>query len=117
MEFAAGHTTTHHESNKRPDYCLHLSLVGKKVYAKVVIEAKFFIKGNKEFENCFGQLVSYALWGKAKVIVLCDKNNIDVYEQDRNGHFDMQHHHTRYHWRELKAHQEKFDELRRKFAK
>lgn len=117
VEFAAGHTTTHHESNKRPDYCLHLSHVGKKVYAKVVIEAKLFIKGNRDLEESFDQLLSYALWGKAKVIVLCDKNNIDVYEPDRNGHFDMQHHHTRYHWRELKAHQEKFDELRRKFAK
>ena len=117
VEFAAGHTTTHHESNKRPDYCLHLSHKGKKVYAKVVIEAKFFIRGNRELEENFDQLLSYASWGEAKVIVLCDKNNIDVYEPDRNGQFDMHHHHTRYHWRELKTNKEKFDELRRLFAK
>ena len=117
VEFAAGHTTTHHESNKRPDYCLHLTYKGKKIYAKVVIEAKYFIKGNRELEENFDQLLSYASWGEAKVIVLCDKNNIDVYEPDRNGQFDMQHHHTRYHWRELKTNKEKFDELRRLFAK
>jgi hypothetical protein len=96
---------------------LHLTHKGKKVYAKVVIEAKFFINGNRQLEENFDQLLSYASWGEAKVIVLCDKNNIDVYEPDRNGQFDLHHHHTRYHWTELNKDQEKFDELRRKFAK
>ena len=117
VEFNAGLTTTHHESNKRPDYCLHLSYKGKKFYAKVIIEAKYFIKGTRELQENFDQLLSYASWGHAKVIVLCDKNNIDVYEPDRNGHFDLQHHHTRFHWRELNKNNEKFKELRRLLSK
>ncbi len=33
----------------------------------------------------YDQGVSYAKWGEAKVMVLCDKNQIRVYERDKNG--------------------------------
>ena len=45
------------------------------------------------------------------------QKTIDVYEPDRNGHFDLQHHHTRFHWRELNKNNEKFKELRRLLSK
>lgn len=104
IEFTAGHTTTHHASNKRPDYCLHLSKVGNKIYTKVVIEAKFLFRNTKELEDCFNQCQSYADWGKAKVMVICDKHVIYVFEQDRNGNFNFEHHKTRYRWTQLKNH-------------
>lgn len=113
VEFAAGHGTTGHKMNKRPDYCLHLSERGKKKYAKVVIEAKYFIKNNAELAETFDQCLTYACWGKAQVLVLCDKNTIYVYEQDRNGEFDQQHHRTRYRWEQMKN-PEIFKELKRK---
>ena len=113
VEFAAGHGTTGHAMNKRPDYCLHITEHGRMKYAKVVIEAKFFIKNNAELSETFDQCLTYASWGQAKVLVLCDKNTIYVYEPDRNGQFDQHHHRTRYRWAQLKN-PEVFKELKRK---
>lgn len=116
IEFAAGHTTTHHVSNKRPDYCLHLSHKGKKTYAQVVIEAKEEFKNTKELADCFDQCLSYACWGKAKVLVICDKRSIYVYEQDRNGEFDQNHHKPPFRWAKMKDH-EQFNELKQLLSK
>ena len=116
VEFPAGHTTTHHVSNKRPDYCLHLTYKGKKTYAQVVIEAKEEFKNTKALDDCFDQCLTYADWGKARVLVICDKHNIYVYEQDRNGQFDKDHHKTRFRWAEMSDH-EKFNELKRLLSK
>ena len=116
VEFAAGHTTTHHVSNKRPDYCLHLTYKGKKVYAQVVIEAKEEFKNTVALAECFDQCLSYASWGQARVLVICDKHSIYVYEQDRNGQFDKDHHKTRFRWAEMGDH-EKFNELKRLLSK
>lgn len=116
IEFAAGLTTTHHVSNKRPDYCLHISHKGKKTYAQVVIEAKEEFKNTKEIEDAFDQCLTYASWGKARVLVICDKNSIYVYEQDRNGEFDQEHHKTRFRWAKMKE-LENFNELKRLLSK
>lgn len=113
VEFAAGHSTTGHQMNKRPDYCLHITEHGKKIYAKVIIEAKYFIKNNTELADTFDQCLTYACWGKAQVLVLCDKNTIYVYEQNRNGEFDQHHHRTRYRWSQMND-PEIFKELKRK---
>lgn len=116
VEFPAGHTTTHHVSNKRPDYCLHLTYKGKKTYAQVVIEAKEEFKNTVALGECFDQCLTYADWGKARILVICDKHNIYVYEQDRNGQFDKDHHKTRFRWAEMSDH-EKFNELKRLLSK
>ncbi len=116
VEFPAGHTTTHHASNKRPDYCLHLTYKGKKTYAQVVIEAKEEFKNTVALSECFDQCLTYADWGKARVLVICDKHSIYVYEQDRNGQFDKDHHKTRFRWAEMSDH-EKFNELKRLLSK
>ena len=114
VEFAAGHTTTHHPSNKRPDYCLHVTRQeGKVKESKVVIEAKELFKGTTAVDECFDQCESYARWGKAKVIVICDKIHIFVYEQDRNGSFYKDKHKTTFTWAKLKE-DEEFKKLKRK---
>lgn len=113
VEFAAGRSTTGHAMNKRPDYCLHLYHHGNKVYAKVIIEAKHEIRNVADLTAAFDQCLSYASWGKAKVMVVCDKNALHVYEQDRNGEFDMERNHTRYRWEQLKNH-ETWWEIKRK---
>lgn len=101
VEFAAGHSTTGHAMNKRPDYCLHMRNDGHKVYAKVVIEAKYHMQNKKELAETFDQCLSYARWGNAKVMVLCDKNSIYVYEQDASGQFNPTKNVTRYRWEQL----------------
>lgn len=116
VEFPAGHTTTHHVSNKRPDYCLHLTYKGKKTYAQVVIEAKEEFKNTKAVDDCFDQCLTYASWGEALVLVICDKHSIYVYERDRNRQFDKDHHKTRFRWAEMSDH-EKFNELKRLLSK
>jgi hypothetical protein len=116
VEFPAGHTTTHHVSNKRPDYCLHLTYKGKKTYAQVVIEAKEEFKNTAALGECFDQCLTYADWGKARVLVICDKHSIYVYEQDRNRQFDKDHHKTRFRWEEMQN-LEKFNELKRLLSK
>lgn len=113
VEFAAGHSTTGHAMNKRPDYCLHLSYVGKKVYAKVIIEAKYSIRNVEELSATFDQCLSYASWGQAKVMVLCDKDSIYVYEQNKKGQFEFEGHVARYRWEQL-SNPEIFKELKRK---
>ena len=116
IEFAAGLTTTHHVSNKRPDYCLHISHKGKKTYAQVVIEAKEEFRNTKEIEDAFDQCLTYASWGEARVLVICDKNSIYVYEKDRKGQFDQEHHKTKFRWAKMNN-LENFNELKRLLSK
>lgn len=88
VEFPAGHSTTGHKMEKRPDFCLHLTGEGRKLVAKVVIEVKEYMKTTKEIGETFEQGLSYAKWGEAQILVLCDKKQIRVYERDKNGKFD-----------------------------
>ena len=85
VEFPAGHSTTGHKMEKRPDFCLHMSGSGSLLTAKVVIEVKYFMKDNSEIAKAFDQGVTYAKWGEAQVLVLCDKNQIRVYERTKKG--------------------------------
>lgn len=88
VEFPAGLSTTGHKMDKRPDFCLHMTGEGRKLGAKVVIEVKKYMKTAKEIGEAFEQGLSYAKWGEAQVLVLCDKKQIRVYERDKNGKFD-----------------------------
>lgn len=111
VEFPAGHSTTGHKMEKRPDFCLHLTRTGNLMKAKVVIEVKHYMKNNKEIAAAFTQGVSYANWGKAKVFVLCDEKQIRVYEQNQNGDFD-ENKWKRFRWEEMEV-LEKFNELKK----
>lgn len=88
VEFPAGRGTTGHQMEKRPDFCLHLTGKEKDLGAKVVIEVKLWMKNNEEIEANYYQGLSYAKWGNAQVLVLCDKNQIRVYERNKKGEFD-----------------------------
>ncbi len=55
-------------------------------------------------------------WGEARVLVICDKHGIYVYEQDRNGQFDKDHHKKRFRWAKTTDH-EKFNEQKRLLSK
>ena len=47
----------------------------------MLIEAKYWIKNNKELEETFKQVYSYGLRLSAKVIVIADKDAIWIYEK------------------------------------
>ena len=112
VEFPAGHGTTGHKMEKRPDFVLHYKHYGKQIIAKVVIEVKLFMHGLQGIEETFDQGVTYANWGKAEVLVLCDKNQIRVYHHDKNGIFNKNKCTETYRWEQMED-AEKFNELKR----
>lgn len=87
VEFPAGRGTTGHELDKRPDFCLHLSGEDSDKEAQVVIEVKLNMKNNQEIKANYDQGLSYAKWGNARVLVICDKNQIRVYERNKKNQF------------------------------
>lgn len=99
-------------SVKRPDYCLHLEGKGVEKRAKVIIEAKFYMKNVHEINENFDQGFSYAKWGNAQVLVLCDKEQILVYER-QHGSFDRNQF-KKFYWGEVMGgNPDKFNELKK----
>lgn len=111
VEFPAGHGTTGHRMEKRPDFCLHKTGEGRKLGAKVVIEVKECMRSTKEIDETYEQGLTYAKWGGAQVLVLCDKNQIRVYKRNGKGEFD-ENKWTRFRWEEMQI-LEKYNELKR----
>lgn len=99
-------------SAKRPDFCLHVTGEGDDLEAKVIFECKLYMKNGKEIEANFTQGRSYAKWGNAQVLVLCDKVQILVYER-HNGSFDRNKF-KKFYWKEVMGgNPDKFNELKR----
>lgn len=99
-------------SAKRPDFCLHIKGEGEDIEAKVIFECKLYMKNSKEIEANFTQGRSYAKWGNAQVLVLCDKEQILVYER-RNGSFDRNKF-KKFYWGEVMGgNPDKFNELKK----
>ncbi len=99
-------------SAKRPDFCLHIKGEGEDLEAKVIFECKLYMKNSKEIEANFTQGRSYAKWGNAQVLVLCDKEQILVYER-HHGSFDRNKF-KKYYWGEVMGgNPDKFNELRK----
>lgn len=111
VEFKAGRGSTGHSMKKRPDFCLHLKGEKESIEAKVVIEVKLFMKNNDEIESNYKQGLSYAKWGNAQVLVLCDKAQIRVYLRDKHNNFDINKY-IRYRWEDMQN-LEKYNELKR----
>lgn len=88
VEFNAGRGKTGHSSDKRPDFCMHVLEREGDIVAKVVVEVKKCMKNNREIHDAFVQGRSYAKWGAAQVLVLCDMYQIRVYQRDKNHNFD-----------------------------
>lgn len=112
VEFPAGRGTTGHEMDKRPDFCLHLSGGERDKEAQVVIEVKLNMKNNQEIKANYDQGVSYAKWGNARVLVICDKNQIRVYERNKKNQFvPFDTPTARFRWEDMQK-LEKFNELK-----
>ena len=117
VEFPAGRGTTGHEMDKRPDFCLHLSGGDRDKEAQVVIEVKLDMKNNQEIKANYDQGVSYAKWGNARVLVICDKNQIRVYERNKKNQFvPFDTPTARFRWEEMQK-LERFNELKRLLSK
>jgi hypothetical protein len=99
-------------SAKRPDFCLHLQGEGEDTEAKVIFECKLYMKNSKEIEANFTQGRSYAKWGNAQILVLCDKQQILVYER-HHGSFDRNKF-KKFYWGEVMGgNSDKFNELKK----
>lgn len=88
LEFNAGRGKTGFSSDKRPDFCLHFTEKNDEIEAKVVIEVKKFMNGKDGIQANFIQGHSYAKWGNAQVLVLCDMEKILVYERGKDNKFN-----------------------------
>ena len=93
-----------------PDYALHYDNKPDEEKAKVLIEAKLYMKNNQEIEEAFLQARSYARLLSSSVIVLCDKNCLIVYE--RKGSFDRDRY-KKYYWIDFEN-PDTFNELKNK---
>ncbi len=117
VEFPAGRGTTGHQMDKRPDFCLHLSGGDRDKEAQVVIEVKLNMKNNQEIKDNYDQGVSYAKWGNARVLVICDKNQIRVYERNKKNQFvPFDTPTARFRWEDMQK-LEKFNELKKMLSK
>ncbi|MCK0201386.1 type I restriction endonuclease subunit R [Ornithobacterium rhinotracheale] len=81
-----------------PDYALYFDSTKNYEKAKVLIEAKYHMKSNKDIESAFVQARSYANLLESSLIVLCDKVCLLIYE--KNGSFDRDKYRKIY-WEEL----------------
>lgn len=81
-----------------PDYALHYSDKHDEESAQVLVEAKFYIRSNKDKEDAFKQARSYAHLLGSSTLVLCDKDKLIVYIND-NG-FDRNNYKVVY-WSEV----------------
>ena len=91
-----------------PDYALHYDNKPEEEKAKVLIEAKCYMKNNQEVEAAFLQAFSYAKLLLSSVIVLCDKECILVYE-NKDGF--SRSHYKKYYWEDMKN-SDLYNELR-----
>lgn len=93
-----------------PDYALHYDNKSDYEQAKVLIEAKFYMKNNQDIEEAFKQARSYANILESSIIVLCDKQCLIVYE--KKDSFDRDRY-KKYYWGELEN-PDVFNELKNK---
>lgn len=82
-----------------PDYAFLTQAEKNYEEASMLIEAKYWIKSNKELEETFKQVWSYGQRLTAKLLVIADKNAIWVYERT-NDSFDRTKY-TKKFWKEL----------------
>ena len=92
-----------------PDYALHYNDKPGYESAKVLIEAKFLMKNNRDIEESFKQARSYANLLESSTIILCDKEYLMIYEKGNS--FDRNRYEKIY-WNELEN-ADKYKKLKR----
>lgn len=96
-------------TNGRTDISLHPYGVKLKK-AKVLIEEKFWMKNEQEKKEAYEQGLSYALLSESKVLVICDKTQIVVFQKQKDTfRFEKG---VTYYWDEM-SNPDKFNELRK----
>ena len=115
VEFRAGRGTTGYSMDKRPDFCLHIKEKNGMITTKVVVEVKLFMKNNNEVREAFRQGYSYANWGSAEVLAICDMKQIRVYKKNNQGTFD-ENKYVKFSWADMEK-PDQFNELKRLLAK
>lgn len=93
-----------------PDYALHYDNKPNEEKAKVLIEAKLYMKNNQEIEEAFLQARSYAHLLESSIIILCDKQCLIVYEKKQS--FDRDNY-KKYYWGDIEN-PDLFNELKNK---
>lgn len=88
-----------HRERNFPDYVFLSNKEKNYEIASMLIEAKYWIKNNKELEETFKQVYSYGLRLSAKILILADKDAIWIYEK-QNESFDRTKYIKKY-WKEL----------------
>ena len=58
------------------------------IEAKVAIEVKRHMKNEKEIHENFKQGRSYAKWGAAEVLMICDMIRIRIYQRNKKNRFE-----------------------------
>lgn len=79
-----------------PDY--GISYDSKNNTAKVIIEAKYHLKSNRDVEDCFSQARSYANLLESQMFIICDKICLMLYM--KNDSFDRDRY-MKFYWDEL----------------
>ena len=82
-----------------PDYAFLTNNEKSYEVAEMLIEAKFWIKSNKELEETFKQVYSYGLRLSSKILIIADKDAIWIYERHNNS-FDRSKYIKKF-WKEL----------------
>ncbi len=82
-----------------PDYAFLTNKEKNYEIASMLIEAKYWIKNNKELEDTFKQVYSYGLRLSSKILVIADKYAIWVHERQKE-HFDRTKYIKKY-WKEF----------------
>lgn len=91
-----------------PDYALNCKISKNDVTAKVLIEAKLYMRNSQELESAFIQAKSYAKLLDSSVIVLCDKECLIVYRKTDGF---LRNRYKKYYWCELEK-PDKYNELK-----
>jgi hypothetical protein len=111
VEFNAGRGKTGFASEKRPDFLLHIVETKDDIEAKVAIEVKRHMKNEKEIHENFKQGRSYAKWGAAEVLMICDMIRIRVYQRNKKNRFEETDY-TEFSWKDTEN-PDKFAELKK----
>jgi hypothetical protein len=82
-----------------PDYAFLTNKEKNYEVASMLIEAKYWIKNNKELEETFKQIYSYGLRLSSKILLIADKDAIWIYEKHKES-FDRAKYIKKY-WKEL----------------
>jgi len=82
-----------------PDYAIFHNIKKGQEKAKVVLEAKYSINSDKQFQEAFDQARSYALRLQAQKIVLADRDFVWIFIKSKEGFISK--HNLKFHWNEL----------------